>query len=165
MDLSYGPEYETFRDQVRDFLRTHRDRMPRAMGATRDETLAWQALLIAHGYAGRTIPKPYGGFGAEPDILKSRIVAEEFAAARAPMGLAGQGVSMLVPTLLELGTEAQKQRYLIPGLRADLCGAKAIPSPDPAPIWPRSPPGRWRMATTSWSTARRSGPPPPCRRT
>src|SRR5258708_14657115 len=129
MDLSYGPEYEAFRDRVRDFLRTPRDRMPRAMGVTRDEALAWQALLIEYGYAGRTIPKAYGGFGAEPDMLKSRIIAEEFTAARAPMGLAGQGVSMLVPTLLELGTEAQKQQWIGPTLRGEVVWCQGYSEP------------------------------------
>src|SRR5258708_40260395 len=110
MDLSYGPEYEAFRDQVRDFLTTHRARMPHAMGARRDETLAWQALLIEHGYAGRTIPKAYGGFGAGPDILKPRLIAEEFTIGRAPMVLAGQGVSRLGPPLLVRGPQGQQQR-------------------------------------------------------
>jgi alkylation response protein AidB-like acyl-CoA dehydrogenase len=129
MDLAYGPQYEAFRDDVRAFLANHRDRMPRATGASRDEVLAWQALLIEHGYAGRTIPKAYGGFGAEPDILKSRIIAEAFTAARAPMGIAGQGVSMLVPTLLELGTEAQKQRWISPTLRGEVVWCQGYSEP------------------------------------
>ena len=129
MDLTYGPEYEAFRDQVRAFLGGHRDRMPGAAGASRKDSLAWQSLLIEHGYAGRTIPKAYGGFGAEPDILKSRIIAEEFTAARAPMGLAGQGISMLVPTLLELGTEAQKQQWIGPTLRGEVVWCQGYSEP------------------------------------
>ncbi|HEY2483050.1 MAG TPA: acyl-CoA dehydrogenase family protein, partial [Caulobacteraceae bacterium] len=109
-----------FRDEVRSFLASHRDQMPRDVGASRKRVLAWQALLIAHGYAGRTIPKAYGGFGAQPDILKSRIIAEEFTTARAPMGLAGQGVSMLIPTLLEMGAEAQKRQWIGPTLRGEV---------------------------------------------
>ena len=91
--------------------------------------MSWQALLIEHGYAGRTIPKAYGGFGAEPDILKSRIIAEAFTAARAPMGIAGQGVSMLVPTLLELGTEAQKQQWIGPTLRGEVVWCQGYSEP------------------------------------
>ena len=70
--------------------------------------------MILHGYTARTIPKEYGGYGAEPDILKSRIIAEEFSRAGIPAGLANQGISMLVPTLLELGTEAQKRQWIEP---------------------------------------------------
>jgi alkylation response protein AidB-like acyl-CoA dehydrogenase len=129
MDLAYGPQYEAFRDAVRAFLATHREQAPRDMGASRAEVLAWQALLIDHGYAGRTIPKAYGGFGAEPDILKSRIIAEEFTVARAPMGLAGQGVSMLIPTLLEMGTEAQKRQWVGPTLRGEVVWCQGYSEP------------------------------------
>lgn len=120
MDLAYGPEYEAFRTEVRGFIAKHKDKAPRRFGVARpsDEVIAWQQLLIAHGYAARTIPKEYGGYGAEPDILKSRIIAEEFTAAKLPMGLANQGISMLVPTLLELGTEEQKKKWIEPTLRA-----------------------------------------------
>src|SRR3546814_2725174 len=52
----------------------------------------------------------FRSYGAAPDILKSRIIAEEFSRARLPSGLANQGISMLVPTLLELGTDEQKRR-------------------------------------------------------
>src|SRR5690606_5007817 len=108
MDLSYGPKYEAFRAEVRNFLEKHRDQAPRSGDGLRSErTLAWQKLLIEHGYAARTIPKEYGGYGAEPDILASRIIAEEFAAAQVSSGIGGQGISMLVPTLLEMGTEEQ----------------------------------------------------------
>ena len=129
MDLAYGPQYEAFRDVVRAFLASHREHMPRDVGAGRAQVLAWQALLIDHGYAGRTIPKAYGGFGAEPDILKSRIIAEEFTAARAPMGLAGQGVSMLIPTLLEMGTETQKKQWIGPTLRGEVVWCQGYSEP------------------------------------
>ena len=121
MDLQPGPEYIAFRDEVRAFLSAERAFFPRPgneiPGA---DARSWQAKLIAQGYAARTIPKEYGGFGAAPDILKSRIIAEEFVQAGAPMGLSGQGISMLVPTLLEMGTEAQKQRWIAPTLRGEV---------------------------------------------
>ena len=79
MDLSYGPEYDTFREEVRTFIEQHRDQAPKGAGQRAPEALAWQKLLIENGYAARTIPRAYGGYGAEPDILKSRIIAEEFA--------------------------------------------------------------------------------------
>src|SRR5215471_5564457 len=113
MDLSYSPEYEAFREDVRTFCRGFGHRAPRSFGFN-EETRAWQKLLIEHGYAARTIPKEYGGFGAEPDVLKSRIIAEEFLAAGLPMGMSGQGISMLVPTLLEVGSEEQKKAYIAP---------------------------------------------------
>ena len=69
----------------------------------------WQSLLIEHGYHSRTIASEYGGYGAEPDIIKSRIIAEEFGAERVHRGFNGQGVTMLTPVLLEMGTEEQRR--------------------------------------------------------
>ena len=91
MDLSYGPEYEAFRATLRAFLEANRARAPRgglgAAGGSDDPTLReWQKLLIEHGYAARTIPKQYGGYGAEPDILKRVIIDEEFARAGVSRG-------------------------------------------------------------------------------
>jgi alkylation response protein AidB-like acyl-CoA dehydrogenase len=128
MDLAYGPEYQTFAAEVDAFLQTQRDRWP-AVGASREQVLGWQKTLIAHGYAARTIPRQYGGYGAEPDILKSRIIAEAFTRAGAPGGLAGQGISMLVPTLLEVGTEEQKQRWIPPTLAGDIIWCQGYSEP------------------------------------
>jgi alkylation response protein AidB-like acyl-CoA dehydrogenase len=128
MDLSYGPEYEAFREETRTFCREHGGHAPRAIGFN-EESRAWQRLLIEHGYAARTIPKQYGGFGGTADILKSRIIAEEFIAAGLPMGMANQGISMLVPTLLELGTEEQKQRWIAPTLRGELIWCQGYSEP------------------------------------
>jgi len=132
MDLSYGPEYETFREEVRGFIAVNRHLAPKNAGrAARPskEGVAWQKLLIEHGYTARTIPREYGGFGAEPDILKSRIIAEEFARAGVPGGLANQGISMLVPTLLELGTEEQKRRWIEPTLAGDVVWCQGYSEP------------------------------------
>ncbi|HPU52118.1 MAG TPA: acyl-CoA dehydrogenase family protein, partial [Burkholderiaceae bacterium] len=103
MDLNIGPQYEAFRAEVLAFLAAHRDKAPAVSRPKDEKSKAWQRLLIEHGYAARTIPREYGGAGLEPDILKSRIIAEEFARARVSPGLGGQGISMLVPTLLEVG--------------------------------------------------------------
>ena len=115
MNLEYGPEYERFRDEVRDFLARNGKRAPEsAQRAARPTTdaVAWQNLLLEHGYTARTIPREYGGYGAAPNILEARIIAEEFVRASVPGGLSNQGISMLVPTLLELGTEEQKRHFL-----------------------------------------------------
>ena len=129
MDLSYGPEYEAFREEVRAFLATHGADAPRSAALRSEETLAWQRKLIEHGYTARTIPKEYGGAGLEPDILKSRIIAEEFALARVSPGLGGQGISMLVPTLLELGTEEQRRQFIPPTIRGEMIWCQGYSEP------------------------------------
>jgi alkylation response protein AidB-like acyl-CoA dehydrogenase len=134
MDLSYGPEYERFREEVRAFLREHGGTAPRAgagivAGRGNPAVLAWQALLIEHGYAARTIPREYGGHGAEPDILKLVILEEEFNAAGVSRGVGGQGPEMLVPTLLEHGSEEQKRRWIGPTIRGEVVWCQGYSEP------------------------------------
>ncbi|MFM7119039.1 MAG: acyl-CoA dehydrogenase family protein [Gammaproteobacteria bacterium] len=129
MDLSYGPAYEALRDDVKQFLHTHGGDAPRGEGLRSPNMLAWQKRLIEHGYAARTIPKAYGGYGAAPDILQSRIIAEEFARAQVSQGMGGQGISMLVPTLLELGTEAQKSQFIRPTLLGEMVWCQGYSEP------------------------------------
>ena len=93
------------------------------------KVLGWQKLLIEHGYAARTIPEAYGGYGAEPDVLISRIIAEEFASAQVSRGLGGQGISMLVPTLLEVGSEEQRQTFIRPTIHGEMVWCQGYSEP------------------------------------
>ncbi|CAE7323488.1 fadE17 [Symbiodinium microadriaticum] len=133
MDLRYSEDYEAFRQEIRDFISKYGDRAPRgarAMAGKGYQAIKdWQQLLIEHGYAARTVPQKYGGYGAEPDVLKSRIIAEEFTAAKMPPGIANQGVSMLVPTLLEMGSEEQKLQYVEPTIKGDIIWCQGYSEP------------------------------------
>lgn len=131
MKLTLDPEYEAFRAEVSETLAKNRHLAPTAddKGYKNARRIAWQKLLIENGLAARTIPKEYGGFGAEPDILKARIIAEEFARTRIPGPMAGQGISMFVPTLLELGTEEQKQAYIRPTIQGEMIWCQGYSEP------------------------------------
>jgi len=130
MDLSYGREYETFREEVKSFIRAHKHKQPGPSDGLKSSALReWQRLLIENGYHSRTIPSEYGGFGAEPDIIKSRIIAEEFGAARMHRGFNGQGVTMLTPVLLEMGTETQKQAFVGPTINAEIIWCQGYSEP------------------------------------
>ena len=130
MLLSHSPEHEAFRAEVREFIEAHRDQAPPAFGRRGppdERARQWQRLLIEHGYAARSIPKEYGGYGAEPDILKSHIIAEEFGNADILGG--HDGDNRLVPTLLELGTEEQKRAYIAPTVRGDMLWCQGYSEP------------------------------------
>jgi len=129
MDLSYGKEYDTFRTEVLNFLEKHQEDAPKNPPLRSPEAIAWQKTLIEAGYFARTIPSEYGGYGGKPDILKSRIIAEEFARARMHPGMGGQGISMLVPTLLESGTDAQKQQFIQPTLHGEMLWCQGYSEP------------------------------------
>ena len=99
MDLEYGPQYEDFRSEVISFVKENED--TKLTGPARSESrVAWQQKLIDHGYFARSIPKEYGGYGGDMDIIQLRIIAEEFAKSPIPKPAGGQGIQMLVPTLL-----------------------------------------------------------------
>ena len=128
MDLSYGPEYEAFRRQIRAFIDEHGHKQPREYART-PEAAQWQRLLTSNGIVARTVPKAYGGHGSAPDILESRIIAEELAQAKVLPMVNTQGVGMLVPTLLEFGTEAQKQRWIEPTLNGEIIWCQGYSEP------------------------------------
>jgi len=134
MDLTYGPEYESFRAEVRRFCTENEfidpgKGEPGVTSRPSPARLDWQAKLIEHGYAARTIPREYGGFGADPDVIQSRIIAEEFIRAGLPPGMANQGISMLVPTLLEVGTEEQRQKYIKPTILGEMIWCQGYSEP------------------------------------
>jgi len=126
MDLSYSEQYEEFRREVRDFLRANwtdediksappPDGRAMLMGAiirTDERATAFRIKACERGYLYRHVPKRYGGGEQPPDPLKATIIAEEFRRAQAPSEIVGQGPSMLVPTLVEHGTEEQKQQFI-----------------------------------------------------
>ena len=130
MDLEFDARYDAFRAQVRDFLESHRP--DESMGMARlnkEKRAAWLTLQIEHGYWARTIPKEYGGYGAEPDLLETVIMDEEFNKAGLARGMMAQGPSMLVPTLLAHGTEEQKKRWIGPTLRGDIMWCQGYSEP------------------------------------
>ena len=78
---------------------------------------AFQAKLYDAGLAGITWPKEYGGQGlTNAEQIAFTQVARDFAL---PVGAFVIGLGMPGPTILELGTEEQKQRYLPRLLRGE----------------------------------------------
>ena len=132
MDLNYGPEYDAFRQEVRTFLRSHAETAPRAaigLGEHGRQLQQWQRTLVDAGYACRTVPCEYGGFGAEPDLLKTIILDEEFRSANVSAGMVNQGISMFVPTLLQFGSEEQKRRYIAPTIHGEMIWCQGYSEP------------------------------------
>jgi alkylation response protein AidB-like acyl-CoA dehydrogenase len=90
----------------------------------------WQSILINEGYFARSIPKEYGGYGGESDVIKNRIIASEFSNHKIPSPMSGQGIDMLVPTLLELGTEEQKKQYIEKTLLGEIIWCQGYSEPN-----------------------------------
>jgi alkylation response protein AidB-like acyl-CoA dehydrogenase len=127
MDFADTPEQAAFRAEVRGWLAANlpedirvddaADQRIAPDRAILKQRIAWQKTMHAAGWVGLSWPREYGGRGAS--FIQQVIFDEEYTRARAPVLPAQSGLSLLGPTLIHWGNEAQKQRYLPPILRAD----------------------------------------------
>ncbi|HEY4174223.1 MAG TPA: acyl-CoA dehydrogenase family protein, partial [Rhodopila sp.] len=114
MDLRFTPEELAFREEVRTFIRENlpadtRDRMKLGHPPRKEDTVRWQRILNAKGWAALSWPKEWGGPGWS--AIQKMIFLEENLMAPAPE-LLSFNITMLGPVLLQFGTEEQKKRYL-----------------------------------------------------
>jgi len=119
MNLEYAQEHETFRESVLVFL----EGWP-LVGAEADLPLIEREAIfrkrgIEAGMVYRNVPGRYGGSEQPHDAIKDQIIREEFYRSGAPRDLTSQGAALLAPTLLEFGTEAQRERYVQRALTGD----------------------------------------------
>ena len=113
MDLSYGEAAEVFRTEVRAFLSSHWPPAADLRGADLKAFIrTFRTQAPDAGYLYRAIPKIYGGSEQSVDVIKAQVIREEFARARAPMEVGGNGMNMTVPTLLEKGSDEQKDLFI-----------------------------------------------------
>jgi alkylation response protein AidB-like acyl-CoA dehydrogenase len=129
MDLTYSPEELAFQREVRAWLKANvpksvpkQDRGENPVEGAPDRQKiargkAWQRKVYEAGYLAMGWPREYGGRGA--DVMRQTIVNEEMVRARAPGLIGMMGVQMVGPTLIALGTDEQKRRYLPKILTAD----------------------------------------------
>jgi alkylation response protein AidB-like acyl-CoA dehydrogenase len=141
MNLNYGPEYKNFKKEVTTFCKKWEGvhfideaKLPLTpitkVGGEKITRTEWQSILINEGYFARSIPKEYGGYGGESDVIKNRIIASEFSNHKIPSPMSGQGIDMLVPTLLELGTEEQKKQYIEKTLLGEIIWCQGYSEPN-----------------------------------
>lgn len=124
MDFELTEQEQHFRDTLRQWLQ---DNLPVGWGTTVFEPVelhekiaflkAWSRKLYEAGYAGLAWPRAYGGAGAT--LMEQVLFNEEVARAKAPTPYNGIALGMVGPTLIEVGTEAQKARYLAPMLTCE----------------------------------------------
>jgi alkylation response protein AidB-like acyl-CoA dehydrogenase len=130
MDLSYGPDYETFRDDVHAFLAEAWPQGRAVDGSPHEQQQRFILDATARGYMYRSIPRRFGGSEQPFDPLREAIVSEEFDRAGAPWRLGLQGVGMIVPTLLEVGADWQREKFIAPTLRGDYTWCQGYSEPN-----------------------------------
>ena len=119
MDLTYSPEDQAFRAEVRDWLAEHLTgdfAELRGLGGpgreheAYDERLAWNRHLAEHGWTCVGWPKEHGGRGLS--LWQQVIFHEEYARSGAPTRVNHLGEELLGPTLIAFGTPEQQERFL-----------------------------------------------------
>lgn len=106
--MTFSPEYERFRQDVRAFIEEYWT----AKDARDRDAAAFRRLGVERGYLYRGIPRVYGGSEQPRDPIKGYIIEREFALTAAPGEISGGGPSHLTPTLLAEGEEWQKQMFI-----------------------------------------------------
>ncbi len=120
MEAAESAELARFRNEARAWLESN---FPKSLAGRDDEPIApygpetpsadqelWRQRMAAKGWSAPTWPAAYGGGGLSAD--EGRVLQQEMGRLGALNPVGGMGTSMFGPTLLEYGTEAQKQRYI-----------------------------------------------------
>ena len=127
-DAAADLDLEAFRAEARGWLEANFPPGLRGRGPTladsdtgaapRGDAALWKARIADKGWAAPTWPAQYGGGGLSP--AQARVLQQEMARAGAynPMAF-GMGITMIGPTILDYGTEAQKARHVRPIVRGE----------------------------------------------
>jgi len=125
MQLAFAPELKAFRAEAADWLNAQLGGPFKAIrGQTNqvdnvEERRAWEAALGEARWSVIGWPEIWGGRNAS--IAQQIIFAEEYARAKGPPRAGHLGVELLGPTLIAMGSEEQKARFL-----PDIATGKAI---------------------------------------
>lgn len=113
MRLEYTERQKAFRKEIREWLAANLSKEPLRSFDTEEgfaQHRAWERKLSTASLSAVTWPKALGGRGL--DLIEWLIFEEEYWAANAPLRVNQNGIFLLAPTLIEHGTEVQKQRFL-----------------------------------------------------
>ncbi len=134
MDLTYPAEAEEFRVEIRAWLEQNLPSgwfdedytmSPEERAAFNDE---WVAKLREGGWLCASWPTEYGGKGLS--TIQNVVLAEEFARARAPMRGDFFGDTLVGPTILQWGTEDQKQFFIPKILSGEISWCQGFSEPN-----------------------------------
>ena len=125
-------DLETFRAETRAWLEAN---APRSLVGTRigrfdgywggrdpgeiaPDVMRWFEVMLERGWTAPTWPTRYGGGGLDRE--RAKILNQELHALKLPPPLVGFGLTMIGPTLLDYGTEAQKEAHIPPIVRGEV---------------------------------------------
>lgn len=130
MQLIYTPEQRAFRAEVRAWMEANVPKEPLITLECRegyDQHVEWERTLASGNWGMVTWPEAYGGRGL--DLIQWLIFEEEYFRAGGPNRANQNGIFLLGPTIMEYGTEEQKQRFLTPMAKGEVMWAQAWSEP------------------------------------
>jgi alkylation response protein AidB-like acyl-CoA dehydrogenase len=134
MDLTYPPEAEQFRKEIRTWLEENLPEgwFDEGFSLTGEDRSGfneeWPKKLFAGGWICASWPKEYGGKGLT--TMESVVLNEEFSRANAPMRADFFGDTLVGPTILQWGTEEQKKQFLPQILSGQIAWCQGFSEPD-----------------------------------
>jgi alkylation response protein AidB-like acyl-CoA dehydrogenase len=112
-------DLKAFREETRDWLEANCPQDMR-LGAVHfedayevyrtDTAIEWRDRAAARGWTAPAWPTQYGGGGLAKE--QHQVLAQEMARIKALPPATGMGLAMIGPTILEMGTEEQRQRHI-----------------------------------------------------
>lgn len=133
MNLNATPQELEFRTELREWLVANLPQ-PFEGGKSEEERgyfeylKKWQRTVYDGGWAGLSWPREYGGRGA--GIIEQALFQEEWARAEAPPLINVLGLSLIGPTIIAVGTEQQKKRFLPKILSAEEIWCQGFSEPN-----------------------------------
>ncbi len=136
-------ELDTFREEARAWIR---ENAPKSLwgtsgsgpfegywGGSKDtesdpDVLAWRDRGIQKGWTAPSWPKRYGGGGLS--VAHEQIIHEELKAIGVPRPIAGQGLAMFGPVLLEYGNDEQRAEHLPKIVRGEVRWCQGYSEPN-----------------------------------
>jgi alkylation response protein AidB-like acyl-CoA dehydrogenase len=125
----FTAEHEALRRSIRAFV----DREVAPHAAEWERTTFPDSIVRRMGelgFLGLSVPEQYGGQGG--DYFANLVLAEEIARGGSGGFLMGLSVhtDMVIPPILQFGTEQQKQRWVRPGVAGEMVFSLGITEPD-----------------------------------
>jgi len=124
MDFNYSAEDESFRTEFRAWLEANKQFAPHRAevmgdegGSGWDAQVRWAKKLSEGRWLAVNWPKEYGGRSL--NVMQTIIYNDELARLGLAAPMIGMGISLLGPTLIQWGTEEQKQQHIPKILKAE----------------------------------------------
>jgi alkylation response protein AidB-like acyl-CoA dehydrogenase len=134
MRLEYAAEDEAFRTELQAWLADNpppteeEQRGRRSSADMPDWARRWQRRLFDDGWLVPGWPPALGGRDA--NAVQQMIYFEEFSARDVPRSSNPQGLSIVTPSLVDHGTDEQKERWALPTLRGEIAWCLGMSEPN-----------------------------------